>query len=302
MPQPCVVRLETWHGRSILTDSHASTRHQHFCPAIRPFVDSFRAHGFAHFRPAERLRQGRAARAIGHRHHALPQRYRDPRPRQHLEHRRQRDRERRLELRDGHGDGHHNIDVMPARPFRTAPRSPLRRPSDTFSRRRAFSRPRSRPPTVRRRPFWSAPGPRARLRFAFSGSAKSTELKVTIGDANAAALAVSASPSSVGGTWTVSARVEDASGNGLAGSTVTFSSNVGSVSPTTATTDSTGSATTTLNTFERYCGQRDGDGRLGRQDGHGDSCHCWNDDTDDDGSGVDYRQRPSSVRVHANRR
>ena len=85
---------------------------------------------------------------------------------------------------------------------------------------------------------------------AYSGGAKSTTT-IKVGAANAKTVTVSASPqnlSSNGGTATVSARVDDSNGNGLAGVPVSFSTTKGTLNPTTSTTNSSGIATTTLTT------------------------------------------------------
>lgn len=85
---------------------------------------------------------------------------------------------------------------------------------------------------------------------AYSGGAKSTA-QIKIGAANAKTVTVSASPqnlASTGGTATVSARVDDANGNGVAGASVVFSTTKGSLSATTATTNSSGVATVQLTT------------------------------------------------------
>ena len=85
---------------------------------------------------------------------------------------------------------------------------------------------------------------------AYSGGAKSTA-QIKIGTANAKTVTVTATPqnlTSSGGTAVVSARVDDANGNGVAGAPVEFSTTKGSVSPTTATTNASGVATTTLTT------------------------------------------------------
>ena len=63
-------------------------------------------------------------------------------------------------------------------------------------------------------------------------------------------MTLSASPQTLppgGGTATITARVEDASGLGLSGIPVTFTTDNGSLNPPTATTDSNGVATTSLN-------------------------------------------------------
>lgn len=85
---------------------------------------------------------------------------------------------------------------------------------------------------------------------AFSGSA-TQKIDVKIGAAAAERVAVTASPSSVpanGGTATVSARVEDASGNPLTGVPVTFTTTAGTLSTPSALTNDNGFATTFLST------------------------------------------------------
>ena len=85
---------------------------------------------------------------------------------------------------------------------------------------------------------------------AFSGSA-SEKVEVKIGAAAAERVTVIASPTSVppnGGTVAVSARVEDASGNGLSGVPVTFSTNAGTLAALTVLTNEGGFANTTLST------------------------------------------------------
>lgn len=85
---------------------------------------------------------------------------------------------------------------------------------------------------------------------AFSGGASKT-LEVTIGAAAAERVLVSAAPTSVpasGGTVTVSARVEEASGNPIAGVPVAFTTTAGTLAATSAVTNSLGVATTTLST------------------------------------------------------
>lgn len=85
---------------------------------------------------------------------------------------------------------------------------------------------------------------------AFSGSAtKTTEIK--IGAAAVERVAVTASPSSVpanGGTATISARVEDLSGNPLAGVPVTFTTTAGTLSAQSVLTNDSGFAATSLST------------------------------------------------------
>jgi adhesin/invasin len=86
---------------------------------------------------------------------------------------------------------------------------------------------------------------------AFSGGASGKLENLRVGTAAVERVRLFASPQnlpSTGGTADVQARPEDASGNALPGVTVTFSSDFGSLSSTTAVTDSTGVATTRLNT------------------------------------------------------
>jgi hypothetical protein len=91
----------------------------------------------------------------------------------------------------------------------------------------------------------------ARVR-AFSGSAATPDaeaLTVLIGAAAAARILVSASPQALpalGGSSTISARVEDAQGNGLLGVPVVFSTSAGTLSATSAVTNDQGVAMTTL--------------------------------------------------------
>ena len=85
---------------------------------------------------------------------------------------------------------------------------------------------------------------------AFSGGATNT-LDVDIGAAAATRVAVTANPQSLpstGGSTTISARVEDQQGNGLAGVPVSFSTTKGSLSSTTVVTSDQGIALTTLST------------------------------------------------------
>ena len=88
---------------------------------------------------------------------------------------------------------------------------------------------------------------------AFSGAAKATEVEIKVGTAAATTIGISATPSSVsqsGGTVTVAAQVFDTSGNALPGVNVTFSSDAGQLSSSTAITDSSGVARTQLTTFQ----------------------------------------------------
>lgn len=85
---------------------------------------------------------------------------------------------------------------------------------------------------------------------AFSGSAKQT-LEVVIGAAAAERVLVTATPTllgSTGGTSQITARVEDASGNGLAGVPVSFSTTAGTLSAATSVTSEGGTATVSLST------------------------------------------------------
>ena len=85
---------------------------------------------------------------------------------------------------------------------------------------------------------------------AFSGGASGKLENLKVGAAAVERVIVSASPQTLppgGGTSTISARVEDASGLGLSGVPVTFTTDQGSLNPPTATTDSSGVATTSLN-------------------------------------------------------
>lgn len=86
---------------------------------------------------------------------------------------------------------------------------------------------------------------------AFSGGASAKIENLKIGSAAAERLLVSASPQTLGpsgGTSVVSARVEDASGAGVPGVVVTFTSDAGQLSASSATTDGNGVASVTLNT------------------------------------------------------
>ena len=76
-------------------------------------------------------------------------------------------------------------------------------------------------------------------------------IEITIGAAAATRVALSASPTTVsssGGTSEISATVLDGSGNVLMGVPVVFSTSAGSLSSSTANTDSSGRATVTLTT------------------------------------------------------
>src|SRR5262245_28250015 len=85
---------------------------------------------------------------------------------------------------------------------------------------------------------------------AFSGGASGKLENLKVGAAGVERVVVSASPQTLppaGGNSTISARVEDVSGVGLSGIPVTFTTDQGSLNPPTATTDSSGVATTVLN-------------------------------------------------------
>jgi adhesin/invasin len=84
--------------------------------------------------------------------------------------------------------------------------------------------------------------------LAYSGGAR-TELSLNVGAAAAERIQLTATPiGSSGGASTITARVEDASGNPLSGVPVQFSATRGTLSAPNANTDSTGHATVTLTT------------------------------------------------------
>jgi len=86
---------------------------------------------------------------------------------------------------------------------------------------------------------------------AFSGGASGKLENLKVGSAGVERVLISASPQTLGpggGTSTITARVEDISGTGLAGLPVTFTTDAGTLTSTSVTTDSNGSAQTTLNT------------------------------------------------------
>jgi hypothetical protein len=85
---------------------------------------------------------------------------------------------------------------------------------------------------------------------AYSGAARQT-LQVLIGGAAAERVLVTANPTSLpstGGTSTVTARVEDASGNPLLGVPVAFTTTSGTLSPVSAVTNDAGLASVALTT------------------------------------------------------
>jgi hypothetical protein len=86
---------------------------------------------------------------------------------------------------------------------------------------------------------------------AFSGGASAKLENLRVGTAAAERVLLSASPQTLGasgGTSEISARVEDISGAGLPGVSVTFTADVGQLSSPTSTTDGEGVARTTLTT------------------------------------------------------
>lgn len=86
---------------------------------------------------------------------------------------------------------------------------------------------------------------------AFSGGASAKLENLKVGSAGVERVIISASPQTLGplgGTSTITARVEDVSGAGLPGVPVTFTTDNGTLSPPTATTDALGVAQTILNT------------------------------------------------------
>jgi hypothetical protein len=87
---------------------------------------------------------------------------------------------------------------------------------------------------------------------AFSGGATQS-IDVNIGAAAAERIAVTASPQSLtgtGGSTTISARVEDAQGNGIAAISVSFSTSRGTLSQASAVSSAEGIASTTLTTTQ----------------------------------------------------
>lgn len=87
---------------------------------------------------------------------------------------------------------------------------------------------------------------------AFSGSAAQT-LDILVGAAAAERLGMTAEPQSLpgtGGTSTISARVEEANGNGIAGIPVSFSTTRGTLSQPSSLSNANGVATTVLTTTQ----------------------------------------------------
>jgi hypothetical protein len=86
---------------------------------------------------------------------------------------------------------------------------------------------------------------------AYSGGASGKLENLKVGSAAVERVLVSASPQTLGpagGVATISARVEDVSGAGVAGVAVTFTNDAGQLSASSAITDASGVATVTLNT------------------------------------------------------
>ncbi len=86
---------------------------------------------------------------------------------------------------------------------------------------------------------------------AISGGATSEPLNLTVGAAAANAVSLNANPTrvaAIGGPSVITATVTDTSGNLVQGVPVTFSSTAGSLSATSANTDLSGNAVTTLTT------------------------------------------------------
>jgi large repetitive protein len=86
---------------------------------------------------------------------------------------------------------------------------------------------------------------------AFSGGASGKLENLKVGTAATERLILTATPQTLGpagGTATISARVEDVSGSGVTGVSVSFSTDNGSLSSSSATTDETGTARVTLTT------------------------------------------------------
>jgi Big-like domain-containing protein/PKD domain-containing protein len=88
---------------------------------------------------------------------------------------------------------------------------------------------------------------------AFSGGASGKLENLKVGSAGAERVLITASPQALpctGGPSQIAARVEDVSGVGLPDVPVTFTTTRGQLNPSSATTDSTGSARTTLSTSQ----------------------------------------------------
>lgn len=86
---------------------------------------------------------------------------------------------------------------------------------------------------------------------AFSGGASGKLENLKVGSAAAERVLVSATPQTLGpagGVTVITARVEDVSGSGVSGVSVTFTTDAGQLSASSANTDSSGVASVTLNT------------------------------------------------------
>jgi hypothetical protein len=86
---------------------------------------------------------------------------------------------------------------------------------------------------------------------AYSGGASGRLENILVGSAGADHLLLSATPQTLnpsGGATVIAARVENAAGLGISGVPVTFTADNGTVSPSTAVTDTNGVANTTLTT------------------------------------------------------
>jgi hypothetical protein len=85
---------------------------------------------------------------------------------------------------------------------------------------------------------------------AYSGGASSS-VKLAVGTAAVSNIIVSATPASLGsagGTAQVTAQVTDDGGSGISGVPVTFTTDQGTLTPSTATSDANGNATVSINT------------------------------------------------------
>jgi hypothetical protein len=86
---------------------------------------------------------------------------------------------------------------------------------------------------------------------AYSGGASDTNTDIKIGAAAAGAVSVSGTPQTLGasgGSSLITATISDDGGAPIGGVPVTFTTTKGSISPTSATTDSSGSVSATLTT------------------------------------------------------
>jgi adhesin/invasin len=86
---------------------------------------------------------------------------------------------------------------------------------------------------------------------AYSGGASTTNTDIKIGAAAVKTITLAASPATIGstgGSTTITAVVVNESGGAMPGVPVTFTTDNGTLSPATATSDASGNATTTLTT------------------------------------------------------